>query len=113
MPHLALGDPIPHKPAMGADLPGALLWLETMARLGYLAQHEAWSKLLERLLDERDRHGTWRGGRAGAVPPVPEQASVWPTYPLEEVQQGETCWTDVTFRLALIAKHSGRQLEIG
>jgi len=109
--HLALGDPIPHKPAIGADLAGALLWLETMARLGFLARHESWSRLLDRLLDERDRHGVWRGGRAGSVPPVPVQASVWPTYPLEQVQEGETGWTDVTFRLSLVARLSGRPLE--
>src|SRR5690606_1436675 len=106
-----LGDPIPHKPAIGADLAGALLWLETMARLGFLARHESWSRLLVRLLDERDRHGVWRGGRAGSVPPVPVQASVWPTYPLEQVQEGETGWTDVTFRLSLVARLSGRPLE--
>lgn len=112
-PYLTLGDPIPHKPAMGADLAGALLWLETMARLGFLARHEAWSKLLDRLLDERDRHGVWRGGRPGAVPRAPEQQSVWPTYPLEESQEDETRWTDVTFRLSLIARLAGRPLEIG
>jgi hypothetical protein len=111
-PHLMLGDPIPHKPAMGADLPGALLWLETMARLGFLQRHEAWTRLLERLLDERDRQGVWRGGRAGAVPPVPDQASVWPIYPLEEKQEEETRWTDVTFRLSLIARLAGRTLDI-
>lgn len=111
-PHLMLGDPIPHKPAMGADLPGALLWLETMARLGFLQRHEAWTRLLERLLDERDRQGVWRGGRAGAVPPVPDQASVWPSYPLEEKQDEETRWTDVTFRLSLIARLAGRTLDI-
>lgn len=110
--HLALGDPIPSKAAMGADMPGALLWLETMARLGFLARHEGWSKLLDRLLDERDRHGVWRGGRAGNVPPAPTQASVWPSYPLEEEQADERSWTDVTFRLALIARLAGRPLEI-
>lgn len=112
-PQLMLGDPIPHKPAMGADLPGALLWLETMARLGFLQRHEAWSKLLDRFLDERDRHGVWRGGRAGSVPPAPDQASVWPVYPLEATQEEETRWTDITFRLALIAVQAGRPLEIG
>lgn len=109
--HLALGDPIPHKPAIGADLAGALVWLETMARLGFLARHDGWSRLLDRLLDERDRHGVWRGGRAGSTPPVPAQASVWPCYPLEEEQSGETLWTDVTFRLSLVARLAGRQLE--
>ena len=37
---------------------------------------------------------------------------VWPTYPLETQLAGEERWTDITFRLGLIARLAGRTIEI-
>ena len=39
-------------------------------------------------------------------------AYVWPAYPLEAELTGEDRWTDITFRLGLIARLSGRTIEI-
>jgi hypothetical protein len=36
---------------------------------------------------------------------------VWPLYPLEEALAGDERWTDVTFRLGLIARIAGRTIE--
>jgi len=35
-PHLIMGDVLPHRNAVEADVPFALMWLETMARLNFL-----------------------------------------------------------------------------
>jgi len=37
---------------------------------------------------------------------------VWPMFPLEEVHGGDERWTDVTFRIGLIARLSGRPIEV-
>ena len=37
---------------------------------------------------------------------------VWPGFPLEQMTSGDERWTDVTFRLGLIARLSGRPLEL-
>src|SRR6476646_2280272 len=50
VPHLVLGDYLPHRNAVDADVPFALYWLELMARLGYLKRNENWSRLFERFL---------------------------------------------------------------
>jgi hypothetical protein len=39
-------------------------------------------------------------------------ALVWSMYPLEESLSGDERWTDVTFRLGLIARVIGRTIEI-
>jgi hypothetical protein len=36
---------------------------------------------------------------------------VWPVYPLEEHQSGDEKWTDLTFRLGLIARLIGRPID--
>jgi hypothetical protein len=36
---------------------------------------------------------------------------VWPAFPLEAGAAGEDRWTDVTFRIGLIARLSGRPIE--
>ncbi len=112
VPHLVLGDPLPHRNAADADVPAALHWLELMARLGLLKRNENWSKLFERFLEDRDRDGIWHPhkGMASARSTNPY---VWPSYPLESHQGvGDERWTDVTFRLGLIARLSGRTIEI-
>jgi hypothetical protein len=110
-PHLVLGDPLPHRNAADADVPFALFWLELMARLGYLKRNENWSKLFERFLEDRDREGVWHPHK-GTASPKSTNPHVWPTYPLETLGSGEERWADMTFRLGLIARLSGRPIEI-
>ena len=111
VPHLMLGDPLPHRNAADADVPFALYWLELMARLGFMKRNDNWSKLFERFLEDRDREGVWHPHKGMAVAKS-TSPHVWPTYPLEEQHAGEERWTDITFRLGLIARLSGRPIEI-
>ena len=111
VPHLVLGDYLPHRNAVDADVPFALYWLELMARLGYLKRNENWSRLFERFLEDRDRTGVWHPHK-GMSAAKSSHAYVWPAYPLEAQLEGEERWTDITFRLGLIARLSGRTIEI-
>jgi len=110
-PHLILGDMLPHRNAVDADVPWALTWLELMARLGFLRRSETWSKLFERFLDDRDRGGVWHPHK-GLAMPKSANPYVWPSFPLESTSAGEERWSDVTFRIGLIARLSGRPVEL-
>jgi len=110
-PQLVLGDPLSTRPELDADMPSALAWLETMARLGFLTKHEGWARLLDRALDDRSRKGVWTPPRSVVLPDtVPAWA--WPTLPLTDPAPGRdpslALSADVTFRLALIARLAGR-----
>jgi hypothetical protein len=110
-PHLVLGDMLPHRNAADEDVIFAVTWLELMARLGYLKKNDNWCKLYDRFLDDRDAQGVWHPHKGSAT----QKTSVpflWPMYPLEDHQAGEERWTDVTFRLGLIARLSGRTIEL-
>lgn len=111
VPHLMLGDPLPHRNAADADVPYALFWLELMARFGFLKRNENWGKLFERFLEDRDREGVWHPHKGTAVARS-DNPYAWPTYPLETQREGEERWSDVTFRLGLIARLAGRPIEI-
>ena len=111
VPHLVLGDYLPHRNAVDADVPFALYWLELMARLGYLKRNENWSRLFERFLEDRDRAGVWHPHK-GMSAATSDNPYVWPAYPLEAQHDGDERWTDITFRLGLIARLSGRTIEI-
>jgi hypothetical protein len=111
-PHLVLGDLLPTRNAMDADMPASLAWLELMARLGFLRRNEGWIRLLDRLQDDRDRHGVWRVPRS-VVMPAEVPAWAWPTMPLTNVAGAEeSIGPDVTFRLGLIARLSGRAVDL-
>jgi hypothetical protein len=110
-PHLVLGDLVPHRNAVDADVPFALVWLELMARLGFLRRNENWSKMFERFLEDRDPQGVWHPHKGMAAPRT-THPFVWPSYPLESGHAGEERWTDVTFRLGVIAGASGRPIEL-
>jgi hypothetical protein len=112
VPHLVLGDLLPHRNAVDADVAFALHWLELMARLGFLRRNENWCKLLERFLEDRDREGVWHPHKGMEAAPRSTNPFVWPTYPLEPVLEGDARWTDFTFRLGLIARLAGRPIEI-
>lgn len=110
-PHLVLGDLLPNRNVADADVPFALAWLELMARLGFLRRNDGWAKLFERFLDDRDRDLVWHPHKGMAMPRS-VNPFVWPAFPLEQMSSGDERWTDVTFRLGLIARLSGRPLEL-
>jgi hypothetical protein len=110
-PHLVLGDMVPNRNVADADVPFALAWLELMARLTFLRRNETWSRLFDRFLDDRDRDLVWHPHKGMAMPRS-SNPFVWPTFPLEQRADGDERWTDVTFRLGLIARLSGRPLEL-
>lgn len=119
-PHLVLGDFLSTRSGLDADMPSALAWLETMARLGFLDRHDGWVKLFERTLGDCDRRGVWTPPRSMAMPnQVPPWS--WPVLPLHDVRTGPGgadadaagLSADVTFRLGLVAKLAGRTLELG
>jgi hypothetical protein len=111
MPHLVLGDPLPHRNAADADVPGALWWLEILARLGFLRRNENWSKLYDRLLDDCDARGVWQSPkRAAAMRSA--NPYVWPSFPLEPHATAEDRIANVSFRLGLIGRYAGRTLDI-
>jgi hypothetical protein len=109
-PHLVMGDMLPHRNAADEDVVFAMEWLELMARLGFLKRNDNWSKLFDRFLDERDREGVWHPRKGGAAPKSSNPA-VWHMYPLEDSLAGDERWTDLTFRLGLIARLAGRPID--
>ena len=110
-PQLVLGDMLPHRNAVDADVPFAMMWLELMARLNFLRRNENWTRLFDRFLDDRDREGVWHPHKGMAMPRT-TNPYVWPSYPLERHSAGEERWADLTFRLGLIARLSGRPIEL-
>lgn len=111
VPLFVLGDLLPHRNAVDADIPMALAWLETMARLNFLRRNENWSKMFERFVDDCGRDGVWHPHKGMATPKT-TNPFVWPFFPLGAQAAGEERWTDVTFRIGLIARLSGRPIEL-
>ncbi|HEV2643674.1 MAG TPA: hypothetical protein VGT98_13245, partial [Candidatus Elarobacter sp.] len=105
-PHLVMGDQLHNKNVVDSDVPFALMWMETMARLGFLKRNETWVKLFERFVDDRDRHGVWHPHK-GTETPSSSSPYVWAYFPLEDTLEGNARWTDVTFRIGLIARLLG------
>ena len=110
-PHLIMGDVLPHRNAVDADVPFALFWLETMARLNFLRRNENWMKLFERFIDDRDRNGVWHPHK-GMDRPVTLNPWSWSSFPLDDGTAAESKYTDVTFRIGLIARLLGREIEL-
>lgn len=110
-PHLVLGDMLPNRNAADTDAVFAIAWLELIARLGFLRKNDNWSRLFDRFLDDRDANGVWHPHKGLAVPRS-SNPFLWPIYPLEDRMSGEERWTDITFRLGLIARLSGRMIEV-
>ena len=109
--HLILGDVLPHRNAVDADVPLALLWLETMARLNFLRRNDNWMKLFERFVDDRDRNGVWHPHK-GMDRPTTSNTWAWSSFPLDDGTGAESKWTDVTFRIGLIGRLIGREIEL-
>jgi hypothetical protein len=110
-PHLVLGDMLPNRAAADGDVAFSVSWLELMARLGYLRKNENWCKLYERFLDDRDSQGVWHPHK-GLNTVRSSNPFLWPFYPLEDHMSGDERWTDVTFRLGLIGRLSGRTIDV-
>lgn len=109
-PQLVLGDPLASRNVADADVPFALMWLELMARLQYLRRNEGWLQVFERFLDARDRDFVWHPHR-GTAKPRSDHPETWASFPLDDGADGEERWSDVTFRLGLIARLLGRTIE--
>jgi len=115
-PQFVLGDRLPHRNAVEDDVPFALMWLETMARLGFLRRNENWMKMFERFEDDRDRTGVWHPHKGSSVPAT-TNPRVWPMFPIEDLTGGAAkttgaAWADVTFRIGLIGKLLGREIKV-
>ncbi len=109
-PHLVLGDLLSNRNVADADVPFAITWLELMARIGFLRKNDNWCKLFDRFLDDRDAGGVWHPHKGTSVARS-TSSFVWPMYPLEDHMAGDERWTDVTFRLGLIARLMGRTID--
>jgi hypothetical protein len=111
--YLLLGDPIEADAKGNAkDIPLALYTIELLARLGALHTAPVATKVLVRLLSECDEHGVWQPKGLKAQPKAFSKVTYhW--YPLHfETKAPESRVVDVTFRLALIAKLLGWQLQL-
>ena len=110
-PHLVMGDWLPHRNAVDADIPRALAWLELMARLGFLKRNEGWLKLFDRFVDDCDAQGVWHPHK-GTATPKSTDPHTWGMFPLDRPTAGDERWTDATFRIGLIARLLGRTIEL-
>jgi hypothetical protein len=110
VPLFVMGDRLPHRNAVEADVPAALAWLELMARMGFLRRNDNWTKMYDRFVDDCGRDGVWHPHKGMAIPRS-SSAWVWSAYPLEPAG-GDGKWADVTFRIGLIGRLSGRQIDL-
>jgi hypothetical protein len=111
-PHLVLGDLLHNKNVVDSDIPFALTWLEIMARLGFLKRNETWLKMFERFVDDCGRDRVWRPHNKSGIVPTTTNHYAWPKFPLESDLEGDGRWTDVTFRIGLIARLLGWQIKL-
>jgi hypothetical protein len=111
VPLLVMGDRLPHRNAVEDDVPAALGWIELMARMGFLRRNENWSKMYERFVDDCGRDGVWHPHK-GLAMPRSSNSWVWSAYPLEPSRAGDERWADMTFRIGLIARLSGRPIDL-
>lgn len=109
--HLLLGDPIVADSKGNAkDIPLALHYIELLARMGALQWAPVATKVLQRLLADCDDAGVWKPKNLRSVPKASNRIT-WHYFPLElDGKTLESRETDVTFRLALIAKLLGWEL---
>jgi hypothetical protein len=106
-----LGDPIKVSAAGQAeDLPFALHWMELLARLGALRHSTSAPKVWARLAKDCDEQGVWRPRNLRSLP---KRVLPWAyhSFPLEgDTKTAEARQTDVTFRMALIARLAGWEI---
>ena len=110
--HLLLGDPI-DADAKGfpKDMPLALHYIELMSRMGALQWAPVATRVLSRLLKDCDDTGLWHPKNLRSQPKAIDKIT-YHYYPLHlDDKSTEGREVDVTFRLALIAKMLGWQLD--
>jgi hypothetical protein len=111
-PHLLLGDPIvADGKGVAKDVPLALYFIELLARIGALHTAPVATKVLGRLLKDCDEQGVWSPkGLRGA--PKSLNKITYHFYPLDS-EGKEAAWrqVDVTFRLAVITKLLGWEIQ--
>jgi len=108
-----LGDPM-RADAQGhiRDVPLAVYWIELMARLGLVRQAPSATRVLARLFSECDHEGIWSPKSLRALP-KPTTLLTAHYFPLEGPGKSPAQrQTDITFRLALIAKLMGLAIEV-
>jgi len=108
-----MGDPL-RADAHGhiPDVPFAVYWLEILARLGLVRQVPSATKVLARLYSECDEQGIW-SPKALRVMPKTDSQVISHYFPLEGPGKSPAQrQTDVTFRLALIARLMGLPIEV-
>jgi hypothetical protein len=94
------------------DVPFAVYWLEILARLGLVRQIPSASKVLARLYSECDDQGIWTPKALRAMPKT-DSSVITHYFPLEGAGKSPAQrQTDVTFRLALIARLLGLPIEV-
>ena len=110
--HILLGDPLlASSSGIPKDLPFALHWIEVLVRLGMLDTSPMAQRILARLIKERDKRGVWSPKNLRVLPKSSSKLADF-AYPLEmDGKTTEGRQSDVTFRLALIAKLAGWDLE--
>ena len=110
-PHLVLGDQLPNRNAVDADPAFAVFWLELMARLGFLRKNDHWIRLYDRLVEDCDAQGVWHPHKGSSVYKT-SNPLLWAYHPLEDQASGDERWVDITFRLGLIGRLIGRQIDV-
>lgn len=107
-----LGDPV-DTDAKGncKDLPQALLFFDLLARIGALGTSPSARKVLTRLYHECDEHGVWHPKKLTGPPKATHPASYHFWTLQSEAKSADGRIVDVTFRLASLAKLSGRPVE--
>ena len=108
-----LGDPL-GADARGrvTDIPFALYWLELLARLGLLRHLPSATKVFLHFLAECDEQGIWSPKNLRALPPAKSPLTAH-YFPLEGPGRSPAQrQTDVTFRLALVARLAGIPIEV-
>ncbi len=94
------------------DLAFALHWIELLARMNGLENNTTAVRIFARLVRDCDETGVWSPKNLRALPKSPSKLADF-AFPLEDdTRTMERRKSDVTFRLALIAKIQGLELEI-
>jgi hypothetical protein len=111
--HLLLGDPIEADgKGVAKDVPLALHYIELLARIGALHTAPVATKVLGRLLKDCDDTGVWHPKGLRSLPRGTNRIAHH-MFPLAiETKTAESRQVDLTFRLALIAKQLGWELEM-
>ncbi len=110
--HLLLGNPIEaDAKGVAKDIPLALHFMEMLARIGIFDSSPNGAKVLKRLLKDCDDDGVWspKGLRSAPRAADPITYHYYPLAPSDRSMESRKA--DVTFRLSLIAKQLGWELE--